>query len=147
MAQDWDPGHVPGQAHVVITAADEVAAYRVFDALVDRFPGTDPPIGHHVERDRVELSVLTQTLDPAASPPPGPERPARLPGQRPAPCAAPGPAAFGPAVSGPSPSHRPSRADPPSAAPADPAPAPRSSGGSAPPGPPPRRPSPRWPTP
>jgi hypothetical protein len=43
MPENWEDLREPGLVHVLITSRDESSAYRVFDALVDRFPCTGPP--------------------------------------------------------------------------------------------------------
>lgn len=51
-----------GLAHVLITAWDEDSAYRVFDALVECFPGIGPPCPRPVRPGRVALAVVAPTL-------------------------------------------------------------------------------------
>lgn len=63
MTEEWDPRRTPGQVHVLITAVDEASAYRVFDALVERFPGVDPPTPQPARPGTVVLAVLAPTLD------------------------------------------------------------------------------------
>lgn len=63
MAEEWDHRRTTGLVHVLITAGDEAAAYRVFDALVERFPGTDPPTPQPARPGTVVLAVLAPTLD------------------------------------------------------------------------------------
>lgn len=57
----WTRTWTSGLVHVLITAADEASAYRVFDALVERFPGVEAPVrgvsGHGI----VMLAVSTPT--------------------------------------------------------------------------------------
>jgi hypothetical protein len=50
--------------HVVITARDADSAYRVFDALVDRFPAVDPPARLAAPPGLVAFAVLTPTRGP-----------------------------------------------------------------------------------
>jgi hypothetical protein len=52
---------VAGLAHVRITAADEASAYRVFDALVERFPGVEPPVRRPSRHGLVVLAVVAPT--------------------------------------------------------------------------------------
>ncbi|SFE61542.1 hypothetical protein SAMN05216251_10479 [Actinacidiphila alni] len=67
MAEDWEELREPGLVQVVITSWDESSAYRVFDALVDRFPRTGPPGGAPDPLSGlVVLTVRTPT-----DPPPG----------------------------------------------------------------------------
>jgi hypothetical protein len=65
VAEDWEDLREPGLVHVLITARDEVSAYRVFDALVDRFPAVGPPVPGRPRPGLVVLSVLTPTGSPA----------------------------------------------------------------------------------
>jgi hypothetical protein len=46
---------------VRITAADEASAYRVFDALVERFPGMEPPVRRPSRHGLVVLAVVAPT--------------------------------------------------------------------------------------
>lgn len=62
MAEDRECPQWPGQVHVLITARDEDSAYRVFDALVDRFPEVDPPAMCVSRPGLVVFSVLAPTL-------------------------------------------------------------------------------------
>lgn len=83
-------GGADGLAHVVITARDEASAYRVFDALVERFPGTEAPVPWPARPGVVTLRVLTPTLAPppgpaAGPPPPAPNPPLPPPSDRPHP--------------------------------------------------------------
>lgn len=64
MADDWNLLRWPGLAHVLITARDETSAYRVFDALVDRFPGVNAPCPRQTRPGLVVLSVITPTRSP-----------------------------------------------------------------------------------
>jgi hypothetical protein len=66
------PRQRDGLVHVLITARDEPSAYRVFDALVERFPGVEPPDPRPSPEDLVVFSVLTPTLGPTPGPAPGP---------------------------------------------------------------------------
>lgn len=70
------PGH--GLVHVVITARDESSAYRVFDALVEWFPGVEPPDPWPARPGLVALSMFAQTLGVTTSPP-SPALPPPLP--------------------------------------------------------------------
>ena len=63
MTEEWDPRRTPGLVHVLITAADEASAYRIFDALVDRFPGVDPPTHPPAGPGTVVLAMLAPTQD------------------------------------------------------------------------------------
>lgn len=56
--------HEPGPVHVVMTARDAESAYRVFDALVDRFPAVDPPARLAAPPGLVAFAVLTPTRGP-----------------------------------------------------------------------------------
>ena len=60
MADAWERLEEPGLVHVLITARDECSAYRVFDALVDRFPAVDPAPGPE-RQGLVVLAVLAPT--------------------------------------------------------------------------------------
>lgn len=78
-------GGADGLAHVVITARDEASAYRVFDALVEHFPGVEAPVPWPARPGLVALRVLTPTLlaplgptvgsPPSPPPPPPSDRP------------------------------------------------------------------------
>jgi hypothetical protein len=59
---DWECPQEPGLVHVLITALDETSAYRVFDALVERFPAVDPPQPHPAPPGLVAFAVRTPTL-------------------------------------------------------------------------------------
>ncbi|WP_188280116.1 hypothetical protein [Streptomyces sp. CBMA29] len=61
MAEDWEDLREPGVVHVLITARDEASAYRVFDALVDRFPAVGPPAPGRSRPGLVVLAVLAPT--------------------------------------------------------------------------------------
>jgi hypothetical protein len=61
MAEDWERLQEPGLVHVLITARDESSAYRVFDALVDRFPAVNPPAPRPARQGLVVLVVLAPT--------------------------------------------------------------------------------------
>ena len=50
-----------GLVHVLITARDETSAYLVFDALVERFPGVEPPTPRPARPGLVTFAVLTPT--------------------------------------------------------------------------------------
>ncbi|MBY8878767.1 hypothetical protein [Actinacidiphila acidipaludis] len=63
MTDEWDPRWTPGLAHVLITAGDETSAYRIFDALVDRFPGVEPPTRPPARPGTVVLAVVAPTAD------------------------------------------------------------------------------------
>ncbi|SEO96096.1 hypothetical protein SAMN05216267_10616 [Actinacidiphila rubida] len=64
MTEEWDPRRTLSLVHVLITAGDEASAYRIFDALVDRFPGIDAPSPRPPARPgTVVLAVLAPTLD------------------------------------------------------------------------------------
>ncbi len=54
--------------HVLITAGDETSAYRVFDALVDRFPGVDPLPAPAALPGLVVLSVPAPTREAGRRP-------------------------------------------------------------------------------
>jgi hypothetical protein len=71
-----------GVAHVLITAWDENTAYRVFDALVERFPGVDPPVPWPAHPGLVAFRVRTPTLGSTRGR--GPADPDRCPSSRPA---------------------------------------------------------------
>jgi hypothetical protein len=58
---DWERLQEPGLVHVVVTARDANSAYRVFDALVDRFPAVDPPAWLTAPPGLVAFAVLTPT--------------------------------------------------------------------------------------
>jgi hypothetical protein len=60
-------GRTDGLAHVLITAGDEASAYRVFDALVERFPGVEAPVPWPARPGLVAFRVLAPTLGPAAA--------------------------------------------------------------------------------
>lgn len=62
--ETWERLHEPGVVHVVITARDADSAYRVFDALVDRFPAVDPPAPLTAPHGLVAFAVLTPTRGP-----------------------------------------------------------------------------------
>ena len=62
--EDWTGPWTSGLVHVLITAADEASAYRVFDALVERFPGVEAPTPRPARPGQVALSVLTPTRTP-----------------------------------------------------------------------------------
>jgi hypothetical protein len=64
VAEDWERPQWPGFVHVLITARDEASAYRVFDTLVDRFPGVHPPSPCPAGPGLVVFSVLTPTHGP-----------------------------------------------------------------------------------
>jgi hypothetical protein len=71
MDEEWDTWRElrgPGVAHVLITARDETSAYRVFDALVDRFPGVEPPRPGPARSGLVTFAVITPTLGPCPGP-------------------------------------------------------------------------------
>lgn len=53
-----------GLVHLLITARDEASAYRIFDALVERFPGVEAPCPRPAPDGLVVLSVLAPTLGP-----------------------------------------------------------------------------------
>jgi hypothetical protein len=53
-----------GLVHVLITARDETSAYRVFDALVERFPGVEPPVPRPARPGLVAFCVRTPTRTP-----------------------------------------------------------------------------------
>jgi hypothetical protein len=61
VAEDWEDLREPGLVHVLITARDESSAYRVFDALVDRFPAVGPPVPRPGRQGLVVLAVLAPT--------------------------------------------------------------------------------------
>lgn len=61
MAEDWDRLQAPGLVHVLITARDERSAYRVYDALVDCFPGVDAPATCPSHHGLIVLTVMTPT--------------------------------------------------------------------------------------
>lgn len=61
MADDWEDLREPGVVHVLITARDESSAYRVFDALVDRFPAVGAPTPGTPRPGLVVLAVLAPT--------------------------------------------------------------------------------------
>ena len=63
MTDEWDPRRTPGLVHVLITAGDEASAYRIFDALVDRFPDVGPPTRPPAGPGTVVLAVLAPTVD------------------------------------------------------------------------------------
>jgi len=54
----------PGLVHLLITARDEAGAYRVFDALVERFPDLEPPFFRPAPDGLVVFSALVPTLGP-----------------------------------------------------------------------------------
>jgi hypothetical protein len=56
---DWERLREPGLAHVLITACDASSAYRVFDALADRFPAVDPPAWLSAPPGLAAFAVLT----------------------------------------------------------------------------------------
>jgi hypothetical protein len=58
---DWERLLEPGLVHVVVTARDATSAYRVFDALVDRFPAVDPPDWLAAPPGLVAFALLTPT--------------------------------------------------------------------------------------
>jgi hypothetical protein len=62
--EEWERLHEPGLVHVVITARDADSAYRVFDALVDRFSAVDPPARLAAPPGLVVFAVLTPTRGP-----------------------------------------------------------------------------------
>lgn len=62
--EEWERLYEPGLVHVVITACDADSAYRVFDALVDRFPAVDPPARLAAPPGLVAFAVLTPTRGP-----------------------------------------------------------------------------------
>jgi hypothetical protein len=62
VAEDWEHLQEPGLVHVLITARDESSAYRVFDALVERFPTVGPPTPRSEPPGLVVLAVLAPTL-------------------------------------------------------------------------------------
>ncbi len=66
MRQDRVPPQRDGDGlvHVLITARDESSAYLVFDALVERFPGVEPPTPRPVRPGLVAFAVLTPTRAP-----------------------------------------------------------------------------------
>jgi hypothetical protein len=64
VAEERDGVRWPGLVHVLITARDEASAYRVFDALVERFRGADPPCPGPAWPGLVVFSFLTPTLGP-----------------------------------------------------------------------------------
>ena len=53
-----------GLVHLLITARDEASAYRIFDALVERFPGVEAPCPRPAPDGLVAFSVLAPTLGP-----------------------------------------------------------------------------------
>lgn len=59
--EDWTGPWTSGLVHVLITAADEASAYRVFDALVERFPGVEAPVQWVSRHGLVVLAVPTPT--------------------------------------------------------------------------------------
>lgn len=63
MTDERDTRRTTGLVHVLITAGDEASAYRIFDALVDHFPGIDPPTPQPASPGTVVLAVLAPTLD------------------------------------------------------------------------------------
>jgi hypothetical protein len=65
VADAWHWLRYPGLVHLLITARDEASAYRVFDALVERFPGLEPPSLRPAPDGLVAFSVLAPTLGPA----------------------------------------------------------------------------------
>lgn len=77
MREDWERLREPGLVHVVVTAGDVASAYRLFDALVDRFPAVEPPACLGAPPGLVSLAFLTPTAPtapvvtpvPPASPP------------------------------------------------------------------------------
>lgn len=60
----WGASRGRGIAHVLITARDEDSAYRVFDALVECFPGIDPPCPRPARLGLVAFAVVAPTLGP-----------------------------------------------------------------------------------
>jgi hypothetical protein len=71
VSADRVPPQRDGLVHVLITARDETSAYRVFDALVERFPGVEPPDPCPSPHDLVVFSVLAPTLGSTPAPPLG----------------------------------------------------------------------------
>lgn len=65
MAQDWEHLREPDLVHVLITARDESSAYRVFDALVDRFPAVNPPALRPALPGRAPSGARTEEDRPA----------------------------------------------------------------------------------
>lgn len=49
---------------VVVTAGDETSAYLVSDALVERFPGADPPVFRPAPPGLVSFAVPAPTPCP-----------------------------------------------------------------------------------
>ncbi|MFI0896294.1 hypothetical protein [Streptomyces sp. NPDC020983] len=72
MREDWERLREPGVVQVVVTARDAASAYRVFDELVDRFPGAGAPVPLGAPPGLVSLAFLAPT---------GPRRP-ESPGPR-----------------------------------------------------------------
>ncbi|NUR66315.1 MAG: hypothetical protein HOQ47_11185 [Streptomyces sp.] len=61
MREDWERLAEPGLVCVVVTARDPDSAYRVFDALVDRFPAVGPPACRAAPPGLVSLAFLAPT--------------------------------------------------------------------------------------
>jgi hypothetical protein len=68
VTDDWEDLGRPGLVHILITARDETSAYRVFDALVERFPGVNPPAPGPARPGLVVFTVLAPTQDPLPGP-------------------------------------------------------------------------------
>ncbi|MFI0720360.1 hypothetical protein [Streptomyces sp. NPDC021224] len=69
MREDWECLREPGLVHVVVTAGDAASAYRVFDALVDRFPAVGPPARLGAPPGLVSLAFVAPTAPRATEAP------------------------------------------------------------------------------
>ncbi|MGW5350709.1 hypothetical protein ACWERV_09345 [Streptomyces sp. NPDC004031] len=75
MRKDWECLREPGLVHVVVTAGDAASAYRVFDALVDRFPAVGPPARLGAPPGLVSLAFVAPTAPTAPTAPRATEAP------------------------------------------------------------------------
>lgn len=95
MREDWKCLREPGLVHVVVTAGDAASAYRVFDALVDRFPAVDAPARLGAPPGLVSLAFVTPTAPTAPTAPAAPAAPTIPAPPAPPPVRSAGPASYG----------------------------------------------------